>query len=294
MRCGRCIRCVVLGLLQALSWSFSLGAKSSQDKGCPFRPTEDSHPTVVIDSIEFQEGPGLAPELLERLGDQLKGRSFSVSSVVDDDWQGELGDEIRTAVQEQGFFKVLVDVSGSLIRADANRLHYWVSVGTESGSQYRLGAVRFENAPEFSATELRAQVPVQPGDLFNASKIREGLDHIRRLYVQRGYIDLTIEAETDIDENDHRIDLTLKVDPGVQYRVGHVEIRDFSKAAEKLLRSKLETGVVFDGTALNEIFVANKGLLPVGATVENTVSVARDAHSHTVSIVLEPHVCPRV
>jgi hypothetical protein len=293
MRHGKYVRCLALGLLQTLVWSSFVCAQSNQDDGCPAHSLVDPQSAViVIDSIEFQEGTGLTPDIRTRLVDELKHRSFHASSPADTDWQSELRDEIRVPLEEQGYFKIVVDVTSGLVRAEPHRLHYWVSVRTESGPQFHLGEVRFENATEFSENVLIAQLPMQRGDLFSAPKVREALDNIRRLYLKRGYIAFTSELITDIDSNAHRIDLTVKVDPSVQYRVGAVEIRGLNAPAEKLLRSKLETGQGFDGTVLNEFFTANGALLPSGMSLQNGVTIARDVQGRMVNVVFEHRVCP--
>lgn len=293
MRHGTYVRCLTLGLLHILIWSSSVCAQSNQGDGCPAHsPADPQSAAIVIDSIEFQEGTGLKPDIRTRLVDELKHRGFHATSAADTDWQSELRNEIRVPLEEQGYFKVVVDVTSGLVRAEPHRLHYWVSIRTESGPQFHLGEVRFENATEFNENVLREQLPMQRGDLFSAPKVREALDNIRRLYLKRGYIEFTAELTTDIDSNARRIDLTFKVDPSVQYRVGAVEIRGLNAAAEKVLRSKLETGQVFDGTVLNEFFTANGALLPSGMSLQNGVTFARDVQGRTVNVVFEHRVCP--
>jgi outer membrane translocation and assembly module TamA len=292
MRGGTYVRCLALGLLQTLiGWSY-VCVHSAQVEGCPAAAPGDSQDiAIVIDSIELQEDVALTPEMRARLLDELKSKSFHASSAADTDWQGKVGQEIRTPLQDQGYFTVLVDVVSGLIRAEPHRLHYWVSVRTESGLQYRLGEVRFENALGFTDRALRPEIPLQKGELFDVSSVREGLKRIARLYNRRGYIDATIEAQFAIDSEAHQVDMTFMLDPGVQYRIGAVQVRGWSAAAEKLLRSKFEFGQVFDGTALGEFFAENKTLLPRGATAENGVTITRDVQNGTVGIVFEHRVC---
>ncbi len=280
MRGGAYVRCLALGLLQTLIGSSYVCVHSAQVEGCPAAAAGDSQDiAIVIDSIELQEDAALTPEMRARLLYELKSKSFHASSAADTDWQGKVGQEIRTPLQDQGYFTVLVDVVSGLIRAEPHRLHYWVSVRTESGLQYRLGEVRFENALGFTDRALRPEIPLQ------------SLKRIARLYNRRGYIDATIEAQFAIDSEAHQVDMTFMLDPGVQYRIGAVQVRGWSAAAEKLLRSKFEFGQVFDGTALGEFFAENKTLLPRGATAENGVTITRDVQNSTVGIVFEHRVC---
>jgi len=266
--------------------------ESSQDEGRPVVQAQGSTGiAIAIDSLEFEENAALTPEVRARLVNEVKNKHFQASSAADTDWQGELREEIRAPFEEQGYFKIVVDFTSGLIRAEPHRLHYWVAVHMQTGPQYHLGEVRFENASGFTDKVLRAQVPLQQGDLFSVPKVREGLDNLRRLYVKLGYIDFTTEAQTDIDDNAHRIDLTLRLNPGAQYRIGALTVRGFDPATEKILRSKLEIGQVFDAAAVHEFFKANSTSLPSSTTEENGVTIARDAQRGTVGVVFEQRVC---
>jgi outer membrane protein assembly factor BamA len=206
-------------------------------------------------------------------------------------WRNEFAERVRLALQEQGYFKALVDVTSGLIRAEAQRLHYWVSIKVESGTQYRLREVKFENTTEFSLSKLRAQVPLEEGDLFSVPKVREALDNLRRLYGKLGNIDFTTEPQTDIDEDVYRIDVTLKLNVGKQYRVRSVTIHGLDAALERRLGSKFEPGEVFDFTAVDDFFKANSAGLPKGASSENSVAVVRDAQNGAVDLFFEPRRC---
>jgi len=282
----------MLGLLQGLVCSPSGFPQSSQDEGCPVVQAQGSTGiAIAIDSLEFEENAALTPEVRARLIDWSKKKDFHASSAADTDWQSELWEEIRTLFEEQGYFKVVVDFTSGLIRAEPHRLHYWVAVHIKSGPQYHLGEVRFESASGFTETALRAQVPLQEGDLFRVMKVREGLDNLRRLYGKLGYIDFTTEPQIDNDDSVHRIDLTLRFSLGAQYRIGALTVRGFDTATEKILRSKLEIGQVFDATAVHEFFKANGASLPSGTTEENGVRIARDLQTGTLSVVFEQRVC---
>jgi outer membrane protein assembly factor BamA len=292
MRGGTYGRCLALGLLQALIWLPSICAQSNQDDGCPaVSLASPQAATIVIDSMEFKGDAALTPKSLVRWRDELKRRSFHASSAADTDWRDQVGEEVRTLIQDEGYFQVLVDVAAGLIRAEPDRLHYWLTVRVDSGPQYRLGEVRFENGAELADRTLRPQFPLRKGELFNVSSIREGLSRITRLYGSRGYIDATIEPQFDIDSEAHQINITFKFDPGVQYRIGAVQIRGWSVEVEKLLRSKFASDQVFDSTALSEFFAENKTLLPGDATLERNVTLVRDAHNGRVGIDFERVAC---
>lgn len=293
MLCGIYTRFVTSGFVSALICSFSVCAQAKDD-GCPAAsPANPQSVEIVIDSLEFQEDAGLTPDARARLIDELRQKNFHGTSGADTDWQSELRNEIRAPLAEQDYSRAVVDFTSGLIRAEARRLHYWVSVRIESGQQYRLGEVRFENAAGFTDKVLRSALSMQEGDLFSTPKVFEGLDNLQRLFGRLGYIDFTSQLVTSFDEKAHRIDLTMKLYPGEKYRVRSAAIHGLDHATEEVLRWKLEAGQVFDATTLNQFLKDSSRTSQTGAPSYNDVSIVRDAGSHAVDVIVERRVCPR-
>jgi len=282
---------MMLGLIFPLPWSHSVRAQSNREECPAFSIANPQSVSVVIDSVEFQPEPGLTPEMRALLVDDFRHGNFVANSAADMDWREGLAEKVRFALQEQGYFKALVDITSGLIRAEAKDLHYWVSVQAESGPQYRLRKVKFANATEFSESKLRTQLQLEEGDLFSVPKVREALGNLGRLYGRLGYIDFTTEVQTDIDEEVHSIDLTLKLDVAKQYRVRSVTIHGFDTAVEKRLRSKFVAGQIFDSTAVNDFFKTNSAALPKDTSAENGLAIVRDLKNGAVDLVFEPRKC---
>jgi outer membrane protein assembly factor BamA len=87
---------------------------------------------------------------------------------------------------------------------------YTASVSVENGAQYRLGKIGFI-AKVFSEAQLKDQMQVAPGEIFDVSKIRASLDALRRMHCSQGYIDSTFEPNMDLDDTKGLIDLTIKL-----------------------------------------------------------------------------------
>lgn len=121
--------------------------------------------------------------------------------------------------------------------------------------------------------------------------MRTGLDNLRRVYVQEGYVDMTAEPTTEVDETNRTIDLVLKINQEAQYRVGGIEFLGVNTVTrEKLLESLPKPGEIFDETRLNEFFKVNRAILPSDASRDD-VNVRRDLKTRTVAILFDFRTC---
>lgn len=273
-----------------------LSHATSQDCGGASQRTKDMSRKikVVIASVEFQDGDGLPDEIHAQIRKDIKKEFSTGPGTPDMDWVNELDEvAVRGPLQEAGYFKAQANTTPYLIRAEAHQLKYAIRIEIESGPQFRLGKIRFADFTVFTEEELRKEVQLATGEIFDVAKIRDALDSIRRLYLAKGYIDLTIEPQMEIDDEKHQIALLLKVSEEAQYRVGTVEILGVEEKMKKRLAALLEPGEIFDASALTRFMKENVSLLPEGATVERNVYVRRDMQDRTVDITVDvrPRSC---
>jgi outer membrane protein assembly factor BamA len=160
-----------------------------------------------------------------------------------------------------------------------------------------MGGVRIESTDSgfplsISAEVLRGLLPLQRGELFNGERVRTGLDNLRVAYAREGYVDMTAEPDTEIDEAHGTIDMVLKIDQQTQYRVGSIEFLGVNTVTrEKLTEALPKSGQIFDGTRLEEFFEVNRAILPSDVSRDD-VNVRRDPKARTVAIMFDFRTCP--
>jgi outer membrane protein assembly factor BamA len=100
----------------------------------------------------------------------------------------------------------------------------------------------------FSEAQLIEQTRLNTGDIFDVSKVRDGLEEMRRRYARKGYIDCTIEPTIKLDDEKNLIDLTLRVQEERAYRVRSFEIFGLDENTRNRLSSQLPLapGEIFD------------------------------------------------
>ncbi len=277
------------GTLVLIASQVFLARSPAQSSTCPDDMSSQQKPEirVIVDAVEFHGENSLSQAERTVLAEDIKKTDFVTSSVTHDDWANEVAEvPIRGALQDKGYFKVLAQSTPYLVRAEEHELHYVLRVDIESGPQYRLGNVRIKNSREgplvFDEAVLRQQLQLKSGDVFKVSIIREALEGITRLYNTKGYIDMVPSPETDIDETDSRIDLTIKIDEASPYQIGSIEILTPHHSPFNLSELPQTRGDVFNHGLWSKYF--EDGTLK---------SITRNTANHTLELGLDFSPCRR-
>jgi len=291
------LRLGILVLLTNLCSSHLLLAQSQAcaDSASPPAPVQETKISIV--DVEFHGENPLSDALRAKLAKSIKQDHLWVTpGKSDSSWIDGAIYPVRETLNNQGYFKASVEGTPYLVRAlPAERL-YVLSVVVESGPKFKLGKMHFATASEtplvFPEALLRQQVPMQEGEVFNVSKIREGLEAIGRLYGSKGYIDATPVPETTIDEEGSRVDLMIKVDEQNPYHISKIEVLGLGPAAQKHLSVPQETGDVFNLILWRDFFKDNGPHLPADASQDKNLRIRRNVDNGTLDITFDFRACP--
>jgi len=294
--------CLRFGVLVLLGCFCLSGLGYAQSQGCA-DSTTPSHDApqkarISIVGVEFQGEAPLSQALRAQLAENIQhSESWVTPEEADSSWLNQAVEPVRNALRSQGYFKNDVEGTPYLTLALANERRYILSVAIGSGPQYQLGNLQFATASDapllFTDALLRQQFHLQEGDLFDVTKIREGLEAIGRLYGSKGYIDATPEPETTIDDKNSRIDLLIKVDEQESYRIAKIEFLSRDTKAQNKPTFPQEQGDVFNMSRWRNFFEENKSHLPVDASPNTNMRVRRNASDATVEIALDFRPCPK-
>ena len=252
---------------------------------------------VHVIRVEFDSNDGIPADAQEEISGKLQSRVFepALDSAYLNDLENEIADVgVRGALRDRGYFKVIATARLTPLWREGTDISVVVTISATLGPQYQAGDIRIESAdPDrpltISPEILRGLIPLQRGELFSTERVRTGLENLGRVYGREGYVDMTPEPETQVDEERGTINLVVRIDQQAQYRVGSIEFLGVdSMTREKLIESLPKPGEVFDTTKLNEFFKANRAILPSDASRDD-VSVRRDLK--TVAILFDFRTC---
>ena len=199
----------------------------------------------------------------------------------------ELAERVRFVFQKHGYFKVFVEdpVMPTTKQID-NKKSIPVSLFVTAGQQYRLRGIRFTNSTAFFPSELRAAFPIEDGDIFDREKVALGLESLRKLYGNKGYMLLSAVPDTEIDESAQTIALKMDLDEGALFHAGSLTIGGEESrpgAREKLFKTwKSYEGRVYDLHTL-ERFLRDLHARP-GVRPEQVFEVSLDGTTHLANV----------
>ncbi len=195
---------------------------------------------------------------------------------------------VLTNYQDRGYWRAKVSANVTWVKGHNESRQVDVLVtAIDEGAQYSLKEIRLSGVTVFSAGQLLGLVPIHPGELMSGTKIEQGLQAMREIYVARGYVAFTAIPHVTLDDNAHTVQLDVRVQEDSPFRFGNLstagldastslqlsqawqQVRDESYSAEKL-RSLL-------GKALT---------LPHGVDPLDWSSSNLDFDTHTVDVLV--------
>jgi outer membrane protein insertion porin family len=164
---------------------------------------------------------------------------------------------VRGLYRDNGYFKVSVGdpilenidtrnnrlgVPLVLGRTDGKAVN--ITIQIEEGDRYHMGTLKIVSADPDKALSLKvdalkAAFPLKQGDIFSTEKVRKALENYGKIYGEYGFIDFTPEPDTEIDEANKVINLTMRFDEQKQYTVRRIDFSGNTTTRDKVIRREL-------------------------------------------------------
>ena len=214
-------------------------------------------------------------------------------------------ERVELFYRDNGYFQArvtdhaidIVDVGGAkfklpLIHPNKPGKNANLTLNIEEGRLYRLNSINFVGVKLFRTPEtlMRPVFQMQKGDVFSTAKLRKGLEELRKLYGQFGYIDFVTEPNIEPVPGTDKIDLTLNFDEGKQFFVRRIDFSGNTTTRDKVIRRELliDEGDVYN-TRLWELSILRLNQLgyfdPLKA--DSAADVKRDQKTSTVDLTLK-------
>ena len=231
--------------------------------------------------------------------ENIFAKTYDVAKLDDDK------EHIRQAYMNQGYFQMraldetvkIVRRGGQgwrlpIVKMNLASIDADLTIPIEEGKQYKLRNVSFEGVKLFKTPEalMRPLFRMGPGDVFQADKLRKGLEMMRKWYGTFGYIDFVPEPYPEFIPNTDQVDLKITADEGKQFFVRRIDFSGNTTTRDKVIRRELllDEGEMFN-MDLWETSILRLNQLGYFEMLkkEDAADIKRNPQSNTVDITLK-------
>ena len=122
-----------------------------------------------------------------------------------------------------------------------------LTVHVEEGPAYQFGTVGIARTviPSDELLKIAGLKPKQPANFDAVTKAQEAL---KQRFRKSGYMEMTCTVERKIDDNDKKVDLVIRIEPGPQYRMGKLDVQGLDLFGEPAVKKlwALKEGSPYD------------------------------------------------
>jgi outer membrane protein insertion porin family len=170
-----------------------------------------------------------------------------------------------------------------------------ITIPIEEGERFRMGTLKIvssdpDKALSLKADALKAAFPLKQGDIFSTEKVRKALETYGKIYGEYGFIDFTPEPDTEVDDANKIINLTLRFDEQKQYYVRRIDFSGNTTTRDKVIRRELmiDEGQLFN-KRLWEMSILRLNQLDYFDKIEadKAAEIKRNNKTGTVDITLK-------
>ena len=221
-------------------------------------------PKVKVGKLQFEGNQVMSDKALRRSMKNLRPMGLPYSFLFEKMFKktfdiGKLEEDkerVRNAYQIEGHFKAAVFNHDLNIRDQKGRRIFpipllWkkkakladVKLHLEEGDRYYRGKLSFTDVKLFRTPEavLGPVFQMEANSVFDIEKLRKGLDNLKKLYGEFGYIDFVAEPNFEFrdDEDPPKIDLNFIAEEGKQFFVRRINFSGNTTTRDKVIRREL-------------------------------------------------------
>lgn len=210
-------------------------------------------PEVTIDKITIEGNKFVSSKEIKKVM-KTKERwffSFITGSGIykKDEIKADI-ERIKELYNSKGYIYGVISEPVVTLSPDKKKLHIKISIS--EGNQYKVGEVSFNGNTVFGSTELYKHIETATGKIFNRTVLRNDIDNILDLYMEKGYAGADINPLIDVNTKEKFANITFSITEGEIFRIGRIEITGNEKTRDKVIRReiRLDEGDIFNNKLL--------------------------------------------
>jgi outer membrane protein insertion porin family len=146
-------------------------------------------------------------------------------------------ENIRTYYLDRGYLEFNIDSTQVSLSPDKKDMYLTITV--HEGEPYTISGISLAGNLLDREAELRKLITIKTGQRFSAAKLKDTTKALVDKLGEYGYAFATVNAEPQIDQQHHTVNLTLQVDPGRRVYVRRVNITGNTRTRDEVIRREM-------------------------------------------------------
>lgn len=179
-------------------------------------------PQYTLREVDFTGNKAMDDERLSPLMATSARSLLNLGSgrLVDSQLKADL-ENVRSFYALQGYAQA--EVGPPRIREEKDDLHLEIPV--KEGPRQQLVNLKIQGVEAFPVDDLRRKLPLKAGGPFHPFLLDRTLDVVRQVYLEKGYAEAQVSAQTEWNADKSLADVTLEVFEGEQMVLDRVIVR---------------------------------------------------------------------
>jgi outer membrane protein insertion porin family len=206
-------------------------------------------PKVVIKQITIEGNKALSVKQIKKVMKTKKrwflsfifGTGIYMKEQIKEDIE-----RIKQLYHNNGYLYVSVSEPEIMLTPDRKKLS--LSISISEGDQFRIAELKVEGNTVFPESEVINAIELSSGQIFNRGQLREDIDKVLDMYMEKGYAMADINPLVDINNQEKTADITVSIKEDSIYRIGKINISGNVKTRDKVIRRevRLDEGDIFN------------------------------------------------